>query len=883
MTDEDGNARGLPSGLVTFVFTDIEGSTRLYKALGEEAAADVFDLHSEVLRTAIVPYGGQVVHTEGDSFFIVFEQTTDAVKACVEAQAQLAATDWPSHGAIRVRMGIHCGLAAPRNDDYMSLAVHQASRVMAAAHGGQILITDIAARRLDPVGGCSITRLGQFRLRDFDEAPVLLRADAAGCPVVTTPPRATPAHRHNLVPRLTSFIGRRSDVVAVNGLLMAGQAVTLVGPGGIGKTRLATEVGLEVTGSWPGGVWLVELAEVDDPALVVQEIGASIGAATGGLADPWHEILEHIGDRHTLIILDNLEHQIKVCAGLVPDLLRSCPNTAVLGTSREPLNCAAEVVYRLQPLDLGTDGAEPTSVAAVELFIDRARTVAAGFGWSEQAIAQVVQICRHLDGLPLAIEIAAAQLAVLQLGEIHDGLDNQFRLMRSRDRSLPARHRTMEGLLDWSHQLLRDDEQCALRRLAVFAGSFSIGAAEAALAGDGIDEHDVAELVWALVDKSLIAADLSDSATRYRLFESVQQYAMRLLVEQDDPVRIGRALGHWLLERIGPWRVIDRRWLGELATELANVRGVVDLIGPAEPELAQQLMCSVGLYHDRVQSYQVGVEMLTRSAATLVHDCADRVGLLATLAELQLRTGDDTSAAKNLADAAALAERVGPPPWNDAVLDRVYGEMANRRGEYATAIRLATDALARDLSLRGQASMWTVLGIARSTGGDYHGGVEALGRALTIYEELDSISHIGVAHSNLAEAAWRLGDHRKAARHQRECLATAITIGQPVVIAYSLFMASRLAGSAGNHEDAVLAQACAEVLVRSAGHELYDDDLKANASMRQRAEAELGAARVVEITQAGGRLDAMEAVELARSIFATANAPGQVCTARAET
>jgi len=865
--DDDGNTKELPSGLVTFVFTDIEASTRLYKALGEDIAQQVFDQHNDLLRESWTAHRGHEVHTEGDSFFVVFEDPNDAVAACIDVHERLAAATWPTGGNVRVRIGMHCGLAAPRHDDYMALAVHQAARVMSAANGSQVLISDAVLQRLTPNDAFTTARTGTFRLRDFDEAPTLHRVDSTNLPIQDQSPRATPANHHNLVARLTSFVGRESDVVAINGLLGPRKAVTLVGLGGIGKTRLSTEVGLEVANDWEHGAWMVELAEVVDPDLIAEEIAVTIGVDSASVGDRWEDVTAFIGDKTMLVILDNAEHLIENCARLVPELLQACPNVAVLSTSREPLNCPGEVVYRVQPLTLELDTDDPTELPPVELFIDRAQAVNVDFCWSADALTKALDICRHLDGLPLAIEIAAAQVGVLQLTEIREGLNNRFRLLRSRDRALPERQRTMEGLLGWSYQLLTETEQRAFRRLAVFSGSFSIDAAEAALAGDGIAGDDVPELIWTLVDKSLIAADLSDSATRYRLFESVQQYAMRLLIDTDDPVRAAIALGQWLLEQVAPWHVNDRRWLGKVAIENANIRGVVDLVAESEPELAQQLMCSVGRYHDSVQSYHAAIETLSAAAESLTQETPSRVAMLALLADLMLRTGNTEEASTVLEEAAATQAIVGPPSWNDVAVQRTAGEVATRAGDFARASAIALAALDEDLSPLGEARMWNLLGISRLATNDLGAGLHAFQRELELYQQVNHAPYIGSAHGNVAEAAWRMGDQTTAASHQHSCLHQAVALDQRVLIAYSLIMASHMAGATGKWRDSLQLHECGLAMLKSAGHKLYDDDTDALQSTLRQAQEHLDAATFTQAKAAAQHMPALDAVSLATAIF----------------
>ncbi len=613
-----GAPRVLPSGFVTFVLTDIEGSTRLLKRL-PDLAPDLFDRHDEILRSAWRDTGGHEVSTEGDSFFVAFADTGDALAACSLAQARLATEPWPDGERVNVRMGVHAGIAAQRGDNYIALAIHQAARVSSAAHGGQVLVSETAARRGQPPPDGRLVSLGKFRLRDFDEPELLYRLDTTGVEANELPIRATPAEGHNLVKQPTTFMGREADVASIIPLLSPGRTVTLTGPGGVGKTRLATEVGLAVGDDWPDGVWIVELADVGDSALIADTMAEAIGAGAGDSSPRWDDVIGHLVDRRALVILDNTEHHLEACANAVFDLITRCAQVGVLATGREPLKIPGETIYRVAPLGLpATDDCDPARIEqtpAVQLFCDRARRAHPGFQLDADSARDVASICARLDGLPLALEIAGARVGVLSTSGMLAGLNDRFQLLKSQDRTLPERQRTMEGLLDWSYRLLADHEQAALRRLAVFGGSFSIDAASFTLAADEISPDNVPELVWALVDKSLVVADLSDSETRYRLHESARDYAHRLLDQLGETEATASRLATWLLDSVAPWLTTDRGWIGRVGVELANMRGLVGLLATTEPEIAQQLACSIGLYHHSLQSFTTAIDELTRAAA----------------------------------------------------------------------------------------------------------------------------------------------------------------------------------------------------------------------------------------------------------------------------
>ncbi len=512
------------------MFTDIEGSTRLLKRF-PDAAPDLFERHREIVRAAIAEHGGCEVSTEGDAFFVAFDSVDQAIAACAQLQRDLASEPWPRDGVIRVRVGVHTGVAVPWNDNYIAMAVHQAARVVNTAHGGQIIATrsTLDGRRTpSPVNESS---LGRFRVRDFDEPVELVRLDPIGLPPTERPLRAIPSDGHNLVRLPTSFVGRESVLDEVVAIIAQGFIVSIVGPGGTGKTRLAVEVGLEHAAEWDGGVWLAELADIADPALVESTIADAVGLSPAPDADVRNESLVWARDRRALLIVDNIESCLDACARLLPALAAS--GAAILTTTREPLNVPAEVVWRLDPLGVASpdsDGAVLASSPAVELFVDRARSVRPDFDPAPH-LAAIVRICAHLDGLPLAIEIAAARVKVLTVPEILEGLADRFNLLRSSERHRPERQRTLRGLLQWSYDLLDDDGRAALRRLAAFAGPFTLRSATVALADDDqgsigpasvmLAADDAPELVWSLFDKSLVALDQSGSGTRYRLLESV--------------------------------------------------------------------------------------------------------------------------------------------------------------------------------------------------------------------------------------------------------------------------------------------------------------------------------------------------------------------------
>lgn len=862
----------LPTGIVTFVFTDIEGSTRLLRRLGDRYS-DLLDRHLELMARAWDAHGGHLIDTAGDGVFVAFQDPDAAVNACAEAQRELCGEPWPADGDVRVRIGLHTGLAAPHAHEYRALAVHQAARVMSAAHGGQVLLSSATMARLSRLEGTAVLPLGRFRVRDFDEPVQLFQLSGHGLPAEFPAVRALPADGHNLVPPPTSFHGRDEEVSDVVARLGPGHLVTLTGPGGVGKTRLATEIGLRVADAWPDGAWLVDLAPIDDPALIPPAVGSALGVPSRG-DDRWAEVLDHLAQRQALLIFDNCERLAADCGVALEELLSACPACGALATSRVPLSVNREHVWRIGPLNVPGREAVATRAAsgpAVELFLDRVGAVRRDIALDESAVPVIVEICRKLDGLPLALELAAARLAVLSPEELLRGLSDRFQLLRSHNPAIPERQRTLEGLLEWSDRLLDNSERACLRRLALFGSSFSIDAATAVAASGQVEAYDVPELVWSLVDKSLVAADLTANATRYRLLESVRDFARRRLDDHGETEATAVRLASWYIERLGPACRHHRGWTSEVGVEIDNLRALVYLVAPTVPTLAQELAFTIAHHLDAVQSFREAIAELERHVEQLDALTPAGVSLRTTLADLHLRIGDAGAAKAALAEAEALLHEVGSlPEWDDVAVERTRGDLACRSGDYVTAVEAATRALSGDLSERGRARMCSQLGIAALSLGDRQTAESAFEQELEAYRRIGDRVFEASALGNLAEVALRRDDPTAAARYQRACLTLALELGAPAMVAFSLIVAARLLAAEGRWEPATTLHSQAESILDATGLVLYEDDQRVSDQMLEEARHRLGPAGFGAAWAAGHSLDPPAAASIADRVLAEA-------------
>ena len=636
-----------PTGKVTLLFTDIEGSTRLLERLGTERYGEALELHRKLLREAFKLHGGYEVDNEGDAFFVAFASAPEAVAAAERAQRALATADWPDEGAIRVRIGLHTGAPVPAPPKYIGIDVHKAARIMSAAHGGQVVVSAVTAE----VAGGNLKQLGEHRLKDFDEPIALFQLGDGEFPPLRT------VSNTNLPRPVSSFVGRATEVADVIALLQSGsRLVTLSGPGGSGKTRLAIESAAELVGEFHAGVFWTGLASLRDSALVLQTISQTLGAK--------EELAAHIGERELLLLLDNFEQVIDAGPELAA-LLESCPNLRLLVTSRESLRVRGEVEYEVLPL------AEPE---AIELFCARAHLD------PEPAIDE---LCRRLDNLPLALELAAARAKVLSPHGIVERLSRRLDLLKG-GRDADPRQATLRATIEWSHDLLDEQERHLFRQLGVFAGSFDLDAAET-VAGAEL------ETLTALVDKSLLRRTEDG---RLFMLETIREFAVEQLGLSGGETVRDRHAGYVVALAAEPPRGERPAWIDSISKGYGDFHAALEWLQERDAAGAfTTLVCRLASYWDSVGDLSEArrwIEAMLSSSKVVTEERIQARNLLSQALRLQgaipearAQTDLALSEAEEFGDVAVLAWAVGhrgAVEWSDHELDKAsaYFEEAIR-------------------------------------------------------------------------------------------------------------------------------------------------------------------------------------------------------------
>ena len=609
----------LPVGTVTFLFTDIEGSTKLWQEHPAEMNA-ALSRHHAILNGSISINHGYVFQIIGDAFCAAFSTVLDGINAALAAQRALRDENWGDTGAFRVRMALHTGTAEVHAGEHTSgeyissLTLSRAARLLSAGHGGQILLSFPAAElvRDHLPQDVSLRDLGAHRLKDLVRPEHIYQAVVPDLPAEFLPIKTLETHPNNLPIQLTSFIGRDREMARVKELLAGARLLTLTGAGGAGKTRLALQAAADRIDEFPDGVWFVEFAPLADPALISQSVASVVGLREAAGQSLKAMLADYLRAKTTLLILDNCEHLIDACAVFADTVLHDAPNVKILATSREALGIAGETAYRVPSLSLppqsGSDLKDFESLVqyeAVHLFIERALAVQPDFSLTSTNAAVLAQICHRLDGIPLALELAAARIKSMSVEQIAERLNDRFRLLTGGSRTALPRQQTLRAAIDWSYDLLSEEERVLLRRLSVFAGGCTLEAAQAVCSCDPVCEEDVPDLLAHLVDRSLVTFEQHGSETRYRLMETIRQYARDRMLESTEVETIrDRHLDFFvtLAEAVEPkLRSSEQvQWLDRLDLENDNLRTALEWsLGKGRVEKGMRLAAALTWFWDR--------------------------------------------------------------------------------------------------------------------------------------------------------------------------------------------------------------------------------------------------------------------------------------------
>jgi len=849
---------------VTFLFTDIEGSTRLWEQ-EPERMRPALARHDALVREAVQRNRGHVVKMTGDGVHAAFEDPLDAVRTTLELQQALSDPSTTGGLALPVRCGMHAGANERRDGDYYGSVVNRAARIMAVAHGGQMLLSQAVAERLGGrlPDGVLLRDLGAVRLRDLAQAERLyqlvhpaLRSDFPAL-------RSLEGTPNNLPSAFTSFVGRERELAEARRLLQHNRLVSLVGMGGLGKSRLAYHIAASVLDDFQDGVWLAELAPVTDPRRVPQAIATVLGVKEEPGAAVEETLLRYVKNREMLLLLDNCEHLVGDVAALARRLLSSAASLRLLVTTREPLRMSGETILNVPPLLVpgprhAAEGVSLEQFDAVRLLLDRARLVVPDFELTRENGPDIAAISHRLDGIPLAIELAAARLRSMPVHTLAARLNDRYRLLLNGDRTASPRQRTLRALIDWSYDLLEEDERILFRRLAIFAGSWTVAAAEEVCGGDGVELESVLDILSRLVEKSLVAVD--HDAQRYRMLETVREYALARLDECGERDRVGgRHLAHVVALVMAAKQQLGgpqhAQWLARIDAEHENILhaharagaspayalqglSLVEALAPywaqrgllelghrlteealarealaGEPGLCARVLFNLGqfrYYMGHAGARRTLEECLARARAN--NDSALLARILQTLGMAAVGQGDLGAARGWLQEAVERAEASGDKRWlagavnSLAMLRRVEGEYAQALPLYRQVVALAHETGGREAESMGLLN----LSMMCVENGDTAAGMRYLAQAIAIAVEIGSALGAQSGLEVCAGIAAARADHRRAARFFGAAEASAARTGARRDAADERFLAPRIELARGQLGESAFDEACAE-------------------------------------------------------------------------
>lgn len=920
--------KDLPSGTVTFLFTDIEGSTKLAQE-HPDTMPSLFARHNQILIESIEARNGFVFQIVGDSFAASFHSAGDALHAALDAQRALHREDWKP-APIRVRMGIHTGQALlQENGNYHGyLTLSHVQRLMSAAHGGQTLLS-LAAQELVRESlpeRVALRDMGERRLKDVIHPEHIYQLVIADLPNEFPPIKTLDEFHHNLPAQMTSFIGRQAEMAEIKRMLGEYRLVTLTGSGGAGKTRLSLQVGMDCLPRFPDGVWLVELAPVTDAGLVPATLLSTFNLREDRHRSTLDVLIDYLRAKTILLVLDNCEHLIEACVHIGAALLQSCPGLRILASSREALGITGEVAYRVPSLKTPNPEQLPPldqleKADSVCLFTERAAAAKPGFALTDANAFSIAQICHRLDGIPLAIELAASRVKVLSPDQIAARLDDRFRLLTGGSRAALPRQQTLRAAIDWSYSLLSEQEKALFRRLAVFVGGWTLEAAEFVCAGENA-AVDILDLLTRLVDKSLVLIEETGGENRYHRLETIRQYSREKFFETDEVEEVrDRHLEHFV--RFA--ELVDEKlktrdqllWQNRMAAEQDNLRAALDWGLSQAPDSGLRIAGAANLFWTAGGYSAEGFRWTQRALAQVENAplaagrtdeqrLVARAKALCGLTRLYLSLGDNHSAKRAAEESVDLyrqspdrnglafalvvlaypLEFLGERIQAEAALQESYAigqveedvyimcRALNRLGHVIVdlyqdldlAQRYAEESLrmAKGAGLRSQeAQAYEILGFIASHRNDPGAARNYFRESAGAYAEIGAAFNVVLEKSNLAHLERRLGNHAAALELYRETIITFREMGQTGAVAHQLECFGFIALARGESERSLQLFAAADTLREKSGIPMTPDEQSYFDEQLRRLREKVNEAQFDLIWSKGNMLPLEQAIQFA--------------------
>jgi predicted ATPase/class 3 adenylate cyclase len=822
----------LPTGTVTFLFSDIESSTRLVEELDTPTFRELIEKHHALLREIFDENGGVERGSEGDGFLVVFADASSAVRAAIQAQRAIDAAEWPGGRSVRVRMGLHTGEGTRGGDDYVGSDIVRAARVAASAHGGQVLISD-STRALCHRGlpaDVSVRFIGEHELKGLDTPERLYQLVIAGLPNDFPPPPTGGPGAAHVPTRMTSFVGREEELIRLRDLLEDRRLITLTGPGGTGKTSLAIELAREAASDFPDGAWFVDLTQVNDPALVDSTIASRLGLREEAHRSVFQVLTEHLESRRLMLVLDNFEHLLDA-SQVVSDLLGSAPHVNLVITSRSSLNLYGEQAFPVPPLALADPNAleDPEQIAtgdAVSLFIERARTVSPDFEVSKDEVGVIARICARVDGLPLAIELAASRVRLLTPRQLLERLERHLPALGGSARDRPERQQTLSKTIQWSYDLLEGVEQELFSRVSIFSGGFTIEAAEAICDPDGELRINILEGLASLENQSLITQRPVAGSSRFEMLEMIREFGRDVLTSSgafDDVAARHLEYYRGVAEEgrshlMGPGQA---DWLDRLEVEHANLRQALHAaIRSSNSSDGLRLASSIWRFWFERGYLREGREWLERLLALDSDAITEhRASAYAALGGLAYWLSDPQTTEKAYEAALDIRRQIGDDAAvAEALYDHAFAAaMLNDKDEaqerFHRSMAAAERAGARSLIARNKVS----LGLDALMEGDARTAISFLEEALETFRDMDDRFHITWAVGSLGQAYIDVGrlDQGKAAF--LEALEISSELGNLPVISAGLRALAMQESALGHHLEAATLTGAVEALQVATG------------------------------------------------------------------